>query len=157
MFIRGVKEGAVFTMQVNKKTLSKPTSKNILALPTMKDLKLVKKKENISSLDLSIQNHCLTKNFIPILSFLLKTVFKVINKTQEDAKELYMEILNEMKEFVNKTKVNLKFKEKSLEKSKEILCWLFLVITDKIKKVKLLICEDTQNLEYYRKIEKESF
>ena len=96
-FLRGVKERAVFAMQVNKKTLSKNTSILSLALPTLKDLKLVKKKENIASLDLSIRNHCLTKNFIPIPPFLLNTVFKVINKTQGDAKELYVEILKEMK------------------------------------------------------------
>ena len=77
-------------MLVNIETLSKTTSENSLALPTTKKLTSVKKKEKIVSLDLSITNHYLTKNFIPIPPFLLNIVFKVRNNTQGEAKELYI-------------------------------------------------------------------
>ena len=108
-------------------------------------------------LELSIRNHCLTKNFVPIPPFLFQTVFKVINETQGDAEVLYLEILKEMKDFDIRTKDDINFQEKALEDSKEILYWLFLVITDKIKKLETIICDDVQNLNYFNKMEEDLF
>ena len=123
ILIEGVEKDSTLMIPDTDILFEKPTGV-VVVVPTFTNILAVMNIEEIEAL----MNGTTTykpRNFIPIAPFLCKAICELIERSRGDSKELLLEFVLAIKAFDSKHDTDAKYKQKSRQKCKDMLYWIY--------------------------------
>ena len=153
-FIQGLRKLSATFLKPDFEILKKLSGGGNAPVPTMTHLLAVSSVDEVNSLVTSATVQFRPRNFIPVPPFLVKEIDEAISKSNGDAKRVLIKCVEIIKEFDSEHNTDADYKEKAKSKCRDLLFWLYLVLTDNnsIEAVSTIGCNNEKVIKALQKI-----
>ena len=139
-FIQGVGEDNACPVTPDFDILVQLPQETAEPIPTATHLLNVTSTDEVAALNPGQTTSYTPRNFIPVPPFLLNTLNEAISKFDGDAAHILVETAKAFKDFDTAHSNDEDYIDKAKSKSKDVLAWLYLVITNKVTAIPTISC-----------------
>ena len=151
-FVQGVGQETSLTMTPDIDILCDKSGGAAVPVPTMTTIMGVTTVEEVDAMTNGASTTFRPRNIIPIPPFLLKVIVEMISRRVQDAKELLVKVVQEIKAFDSIHATDEEFRDKAKQKCKDFVYWIHLVVKndESIKAIPTTGCNSVKVIKEFR-------